>query len=83
MTIEGVRPKRYILTNRAAADLREARVWSLARWGKELTNQYFDDLHDGAQFIADRHSSLRNRHDLAGGTALLLYSRLRTATRRP
>jgi plasmid stabilization system protein ParE len=69
-----MRPKRYVLTNRAAADLREARAWSLARWGKELTNQYFDDLHGGAQYIADRHPSLRDRHDLAGGTALLLHA---------
>jgi plasmid stabilization system protein ParE len=38
-----------------------------------LTNRYFEDLHDGAQYIAEHYASLRNRHDLAGGTALLLY----------
>lgn len=65
--------KSYLLTARAAADLREARTWSRARWGKELTNRYFDDLHEGAQYIAENHSSLRDRHELAGGTALLLY----------
>lgn len=63
----------YLLTTRAAADLREARTWSRARWGKELTNRYFEDLHEGAQYIAENHASLRDRHDLAGGTALLLY----------
>lgn len=65
--------RRYFLTARAASDLREARAWSRARWGKELTNQYFDDLHKGAQFIAENQAALRERHDLAGGTTLLLY----------
>jgi plasmid stabilization system protein ParE len=68
-----VRRKFYLLTARAAADLREARTWSRARWGKELTNRYFEDLHEGAEYIAKNHASLRSRHDLAGGTALLIY----------
>jgi plasmid stabilization system protein ParE len=61
------------LTARAAADLREARVWSRARWGKELTNRYFEDLHEGARYIAENHVSFRDRQELAGGAALLLY----------
>jgi plasmid stabilization system protein ParE len=68
-----VRRTSYVLTARAAADLREAQVWSRARWGKELTNLYFQDLHDGARHIAENHASLRGRHELAGGTVLLLY----------
>ena len=68
-----MRRKSYVLTARAAADLSEARVWSRARWGKELTNRYFEDLHEGAQYIAENHASFRDRRDLAGGTALLLY----------
>lgn len=68
-----MRRKSYVLTARAAADLSEARVWSRARWGKELTNRYFEDLHEGAQYIAENHASLRDRQELAGGTALLLY----------
>jgi len=68
-----VRRKPYVLTARAAADLSEARVWSRARWGKELTNRYFEDLHEGAQYIAENHASFRDRQELAGGTALLLY----------
>jgi plasmid stabilization system protein ParE len=68
-----VRRRSYVLTARAAADLNEARVWSRARWGKELTNRYFEDLHEGAQYIAENHASFRGRHELAGGTALLLY----------
>lgn len=65
--------KSYVLTARAAADLREARAWSRARWGKELTNRYFDDLHAGAEYIAENYASFRDRQELAGGTALLLY----------
>ena len=68
-----MRRKRYVLTSRAAVDLREARAWSRARWGAESTNRYFVDLHEGAQFIAENHGSFRDRHELAGGTALLLY----------
>lgn len=65
--------RRYILTVKAADDLREARAWSRARWGKTLTDRYFDDLHKGAQYVAENHDSLRERHELAGGTALLVY----------
>jgi plasmid stabilization system protein ParE len=68
-----VAAKRYVLTARAARDLAEAKTWSLARWGKQLTDQYFMDLHAGAQYIAEHHSSLRSRDELAAGTALLLY----------
>lgn len=65
--------KSYVLTVRAAADLHEARVWSRARWGKDLTNRYFEDLHAGAEYIAENYASFRDRQELAGGTALLLY----------
>jgi plasmid stabilization system protein ParE len=68
-----MRRARYVLTARAAADLREARVWSRAKWGKELTSRYFDDLHKGAQFIAENQSALRRRQELNGGTTLLVY----------
>lgn len=64
--------KSYVLTARAAADLRDARAWSRARWGKELTNRYFDDLHAGAKHIAENYASFRSRQELAGGTSLLL-----------
>lgn len=68
-----MRRRSYVLTARAVADLNEARVWSRARWGGDLTNRYFDDLHEGAQYIAENYASFRERHELAGGTALLLY----------
>ncbi len=65
--------KSYVLTIRATDDLREARVWSRARWGKDLTNRYFEDLHAGAEYIAENYASFRDRQELAGGTALFLY----------
>lgn len=68
-----MRRKSYVLTARAAADLSEARVWSRARWGKELTNRYFEDLHEGGRYIAENYAAFRDRQELAGGTALLLY----------
>ena len=68
-----MRRRSYVLTARAAADLSEARAWSRARWDKELTNRYFEDLHEGATYIAENHASFRDRQELAGGTALLLY----------
>ncbi len=66
-------PTSYVLTARAELDLREARAWSSARWGKELTHRYFEDLHDGAQYIATNHAAFKSRHDLSGGAALLFY----------
>jgi plasmid stabilization system protein ParE len=68
-----VRRTRYVLTARTAADLRKARAWSRARWGKELTSKYFDDLHEGAQFIAENQSALRGRQGLSGRASLLVY----------
>ncbi len=65
---------RYVLTARAAADLREARAWSRTRWGQELTDKYFDALHEGAQFIAENQGVLRQRHELSGGTGLRIYA---------
>jgi plasmid stabilization system protein ParE len=63
----------YVLTARAAADLKEARAWSRARWGNDLTARYFDDLHEAAQFIAENHESLRRRQKFGAGLALLLH----------
>lgn len=64
---------RYVLTARADADLRETTAWSRARWGEELTRRYLDDLHEGAQFVAEHQSTLRGRQELSGGTALRMY----------
>ena len=48
--------RHYILTATAERDFREAKRWSLSRWGKELTAQYFADLHESAEGIAQSHS---------------------------
>lgn len=66
--------KHYILTARAEADLREARTWSLARWGKLLTRQYFEDLHNAAEYVAENHPARSDRRDLTGGTGLYVHS---------
>ncbi|MBR9909017.1 MAG: type II toxin-antitoxin system RelE/ParE family toxin [Gammaproteobacteria bacterium] len=47
--------RHYILTETAERDFREAHRWSLSRWGKELTRQYFSDLHESAESIAQNH----------------------------
>jgi plasmid stabilization system protein ParE len=64
---------RYVLTRRAEHDLQEARTWSLARWGEEVTEAYFEALHRGAQLIAEHHDSISGRLALAAGTGLLIY----------
>lgn len=68
-----VASKRYVLTLRAANDLREARAWSHARWGKSLTHRYFEDLHKGAQYVAENCHRLRARNELVGDTPLHVY----------
>lgn len=68
-----VASNRYVLTLRAANDLREARAWSRARWGKSLTHRYFEDLHKGAQYVAENCHRLRARNELVGDTPLHVY----------
>jgi len=56
----------YILTSTAADDFRNARRWSLSRWGKSLTKQYFADLHEAAEKIAQNYSSFPEKWHLIG-----------------
>lgn len=65
--------KRYVLTLRAANDLREVRAWSRARWGKSLTRGYFEDLHKGAQYVAENCHRFRARNELVGDTPLRVH----------
>ena len=51
----GRRRRHYLLTATAEQDFREARRWSLSRWGKELTKEYFTDLHESVEAIAQSH----------------------------
>jgi len=66
--------KHYILTQRAEDDLREAKKWSQNRWGKKLTQEYFNDLHQAAQYAAMNHRALKNREDLTGDTGLSIHA---------
>ena len=65
--------KHYILTETAEQDFRDAKAWSLKRWGADLTRQYFEDLHKEAEYIAQNHRSLRERDDLTGDTGLCVH----------
>jgi plasmid stabilization system protein ParE len=60
----------YILTETAERDFREARRWSLSRWGPALTKQYFADLHAGADDTAKHYRSLAKKDHLTGTSGL-------------
>lgn len=47
--------KHYLLTLTAENDFRQTRKWSKKRWGAALTQKYFSDLHDGAEYIAKNY----------------------------
>lgn len=65
--------KSYVLTETAARDFREARRWSIARWGDKRTKSYFQQLHDGAEYIAKHQKATTPRNDLVGNMALGAY----------
>lgn len=64
----------YILTETAENDFRNARNWSRQRWGKDLTKQYFQDLHESALYIAKNWRSLPTREDLTGASGLGVHA---------
>jgi plasmid stabilization system protein ParE len=63
----------YVLTPTARQHLREAKARSLTQWGHELTEQYFRDLEKAALYLADRHSRIAARKELAADSGLSLY----------
>jgi toxin ParE1/3/4 len=63
----------YVLTPTARQHLREAKAWSLKRWGRELTEQYFHDLEKKALHLAEHHARYTGRKELAGDSGLCLY----------
>lgn len=65
--------KHYVLTETAVENFRDAKSWSLARWGPALTRQYFEDLHRGAEYIALNLSAVRARDDLTGDSGLGIH----------
>ncbi len=66
-------PRHYTLTVLAAADLRAAKAWSNSRWGKILTQQYFADLHNAAEYIAQHHASLNEQERLTENVSLAIH----------
>jgi plasmid stabilization system protein ParE len=62
--------RHYLLTAAAERDFREARLWSLSRWGPELTRQYFADLHIAAEDTAKNYRSLARKDQLTGTSGL-------------
>ena len=67
-------PKRsYMLTKTAEFDFRSARDWSLKRWGKSITQQYFKDLHQGAESVAKNYFSLPDSLDITSSSELLVW----------
>lgn len=62
--------RHYILTETAERDFREARRWSLSRWGPKLTKQYFADLHAAAVDTAKNYRSLARKDHLTGTSGL-------------
>lgn len=67
------RKRVYYLTPTARRHLREAKAWSMARWGEKLTAEYFGALHEAAEDLAKNYKTYRPREELAGGTGLLLH----------
>jgi plasmid stabilization system protein ParE len=63
----------YRLASTARRHLREARAWTLARWGQELTEACFIDLDTAARDLAKHHRTYRVREELASGTGHMLY----------
>ena len=67
------KPKHYILTQTAERDFRQARQWSLSRWGKALTKQYFTDLHHCAENIARNPERFSSQQEMSGLPELSVY----------
>jgi plasmid stabilization system protein ParE len=67
------RRKSYVLTETAERDFREAKLWSLARWGAKQTRLYFQRLHDTAEYIAKHRPAISRRDDLTDDESLGAY----------
>ena len=65
--------RHYILTETAERDFRAARQWSSSRWGKALTKQYFTDLHECAESIAQNVERFSSREHISGAAELSVY----------
>jgi plasmid stabilization system protein ParE len=63
----------YVLTPAARKHLREAKLWSRARWGDALTAQYFQDLDQAAHYLAEHHAQHAARTELVGSSRVCVY----------
>jgi plasmid stabilization system protein ParE len=68
-----MKKRSYVLTKTAESDFRSARNWSLKRWGKSITQQYFKDLHEGAESIVKSHFALAGSSNLTSSEELLVW----------
>jgi plasmid stabilization system protein ParE len=68
-----MRRKSYVLTATAERDFREAKRWSLARWGAKQTRFYFQQLHESAEYIAGHQPAVSRRDDLTDDPNLAAY----------
>ena len=75
--------RRYILTETAEQDFREARGWSLSRWGRALTKQYFADLHECAERIARNSGRFAPMQHVPNTAELSVYPICRPERRLP
>ncbi|MEM8815766.1 MAG: type II toxin-antitoxin system RelE/ParE family toxin [Pseudomonadota bacterium] len=63
----------YVLTKTAERDFREAKRWSLKRWGAKQTRLYFKRLHDVAEYVAKHQPAIPHRDDLSDDESLGVY----------
>ena len=64
----------YILTQTAEKDFRDAKKWSIQRWGNNSTRRYFQDLREAANILAKNQEQYQVREDLNGDTGLCIHA---------
>lgn len=67
------RRRAYILTETAVRDFKAARAWSLRKWGKAQTLQYFKRLHEAAEHCARNQAAVQKRGALTSEADLGVY----------
>lgn len=64
---------KYILTATAERNFYEAKMWSMKRWGRDLTRQYFKDIHRSANELADHHFSATEFTETVSDAEVLVW----------
>jgi plasmid stabilization system protein ParE len=65
--------RHYILTKTAESDFRQAKQWSMSRWGKALTKEYFNNLHQTADRLGQHQDSYTKITRFTEGSSLKVY----------